>query len=158
MTVDKLTTSSDAGWLSANNTINSNSYANSYANNSNMLSGIDQNSSTNNYGPSGDSDETMCPDVGVFSVEQPRLGGHHGDPAARADRGRHARQDGAARPWLQLSLPNTIKLTTVDMYSRHDQDRTIEGYFYGSNDETTWYELVEISSASDNLSGYEYLY
>ena len=108
MTVDKLTTSSDAGWLSANNTINSNGYAN----NSNMLSGIDQNSSTNNV----------------------------------------TTRNG---PWLQLSLPNTIKLTTVDMYSRHDQDRTIEGYFYGSNDETTWYELVEISSASDNLSGYD---
>ena len=108
MTVDKLTTSSDAGWLSVDNTINSNGYAN----NSNMLSGIDQNTSTNNV----------------------------------------TTRNG---PWLQLSLPNTIKLTTVDMYSRHDRDRIIEGYFYGSNDETTWYELVEISSASDNLSGYD---
>ena len=108
MTVDKLTTSSDAGWLSVDNTINSNGYAN----NSNMLSGIDQNTSTNNV----------------------------------------TTRNG---PWLQLSLPNTIKLTTVDMYSRHERDRIIEGYFYGSNDETTWYELVEISSASDNLSGYD---
>jgi len=59
--------------------------------------------------------------------------------------------------WLKLELPVKIKLYQVYVYDRYDDsgaggahERVQEAYVYGSNDNSTWYELGKQSTATNN--------
>ena len=63
-------------------------------------------------------------------------------------------RDGA---WLKLELPTKIKLYQLHVYDRYDDsqgggshERVQEAYVYGSNDNSTWYELGKQSTAANN--------
>jgi hypothetical protein len=61
--------------------------------------------------------------------------------------------------WLKLELPHKIKLTEARLYGRYDAivERIDAGYIYGSNDDTNWTQIGEISVSgisSGNLSTY----
>jgi hypothetical protein len=61
--------------------------------------------------------------------------------------------------WLKLELPHKIKLTEARLYGRWDAiyERIDAGYIYGSNDDTNWTQIGEISVSgisSGNLSTY----
>lgn len=65
-------------------------------------------------------------------------------------------RDGA---WLKLELPHKIKLSEARLYGRNaaNTERIDAGYIYGSNDDTNWTQIGEISASgisSGNLSTY----
>jgi hypothetical protein len=66
-------------------------------------------------------------------------------------------RDGA---WLKLELPHKIKLSEARLYGRNiaNTERIDAGYIYGSNDDTNWTQIGEISASgisSGNLSTYD---
>ena len=62
--------------------------------------------------------------------------------------------------WLKIELPRKIKLTEARLYGRYDAntERIDAGFIYGSNNESDWVQVGEISSSgisSGNLSTYD---
>jgi hypothetical protein len=62
--------------------------------------------------------------------------------------------------WLKIELPRKIKLTEARLYGRYEAntERIDAGYIYGSNNESDWVQVGEISSSgisSGNLSTYD---
>ena len=61
--------------------------------------------------------------------------------------------------WLKLELPHKIKLNEARLYGRYNAntERIDAGYIYGSNDDTNWTQIGEISVSgisSGNLGTY----
>jgi carbonic anhydrase/acetyltransferase-like protein (isoleucine patch superfamily) len=61
--------------------------------------------------------------------------------------------------WLKLELPHKIKLNEARLYGRYNAntERIYAGYIYGSNDDTNWTQIGEISVSgisSGNLGTY----
>ena len=58
--------------------------------------------------------------------------------------------------YLTVTFPRKLAITKFDIYSRSatTDARVTEGYIYGSQDKTTWYEIAQISVDSTNLASY----